>query len=208
MGMIIPFMGINSQNLSDTLFTKVQQRVLSVIFGQPDRVFFGNEIIRLAGVGVGAVTRELNKLVSSGLIDVTRTGNQKHYQANPSSPIFSELRSIVLKTFGVADVLRQALLPFSDRIRVAFIYGSVAKGKDTAKSDIDLMVVSDNLGFSDIFAVLTEAEKQLGRQVSPTIYTGDEFSKKLRNGSDFINRVTYQPKIFIVGTENDISQLG
>jgi predicted nucleotidyltransferase len=201
-------MGIKVAGLSDTLFTKVQQRVLSIIFGQPDRAFYGNEIIRLAGVGIGAVTRELEKLVSSGLITVSRTGNQKHYQANPSSLIFSELRSIILKTFGVADVLRLALLPFADRIQAAFVYGSVAKGQDTARSDIDLMVVSDDIGFSDIFSVLTEAEKQLGRTVNPTIYTRLEWSRRLAEGNDFINRVLQQPKIFVMGTDSDISQPG
>lgn len=201
-------MGIISANLSDALFTKVQQRVLSIIFGHPDRTFFGNEIIRLAGVGTGAVTRELDKLVSSGLIMVIRTGNQKHYQANPSSPIYSELRGIVLKSFGVSDVLRQALIPFVGRIQVAFIYGSVAKGQDTAKSDIDLMVVSDEVGYPDLFTVLSSAEKDLGRQISPTIYTHADWEKRRVEGNDFLARIMEQPKIFILGTENDISQPG
>ena len=195
-------------NLSDALFTKVQQRVLSIIFGQADRAFFGNEIIRHAGVGTGAVTRELDKLVTSGLITVTRTGNQRHYQANPSSPIYSELRGIVLKTFGVSDVLRLALSPFAESIRVAFIYGSIAKGQDTAKSDIDLMVISDEVGFPDLFTVLSDAEKSIGRQISPTIYTLADWGKRLTEGNDFIARILEQPKIFILGTENDISQPG
>jgi predicted nucleotidyltransferase len=207
MGMIIPFMGMITASLSDALFTKVQQRVLSIIFGQPDRVFFGNEIIRLAGVGIGAVTRELDKLVSSGLITVTRTGNQKHYQANPSSPIYTELRGIVLKTFGVSDLLRQALIPFAERIQVAFVYGSVAKGHDTAKSDIDLMVVSDEVGYPDLFTVLSDAEKDLGRQINPTIYTHADWEKRRAEGNDFIARIMEQPKIFILGTDNDVSQL-
>lgn len=206
--MIIPDMGTKESSLSDALFTKVQQRVLSIIFGQPDRAFYGNEIIRLAGVGIGAVTRELEKLVTSGLITVSRTGNQKHYQANPASLIFAELRSIILKTFGVADVLRHALLPFADRIQVAFIYGSVAKEHDTSRSDIDLMVVSDDLGFPDLFSVLTEAEEQLGRRVNPTIYTRVELNKRLADGNDFIRRVLEQPKIFVMGTDNDIRKPG
>jgi predicted nucleotidyltransferase len=201
-------MGMSNISLSDVLFSKVQQRVLSIIFGQPDRAFFGNEIIRLAGVGTGAVIRELDKLVSSGLVSVTRIGNQKHYQSNHSSPIFSELRGIVLKTFGVSDVLRQALSPFAERIQVAFIYGSVAKGQDTAKSDIDLMVVSDEVGYSDLFAALSDAEKAVGRQISPTIYTNADWKKRLTEGNDFIARILEQPKIFMLGTENDIRQSG
>lgn len=206
--MIVPNMRTMQTGLSTPLFTKVQQRVLSLLFGQPDRAFFGNEIIRLAGVGVGAVMRELEKLVASGLVNVSRTGNQKHYQANQSSPIFSELRSIVLKTFGVADILRQALLPFADRIRVAFVYGSVAKGQDTAKSDIDLMLVSNDLAYPDLFSVLSEVEKQIRRPVNPTIYTQEELNKRMAAGNDFITRVLDQPKIFVIGSDNDIRQSG
>lgn len=201
-------MGTFNASLAEALFTKVQQRVLSLLFGQPDRTYYGNEIVRLAGVGVGAAMRELNKLVSSGLVIVSRTGNQKHYQANPASPIFNELRSIVLKTFGVTDVLRHILLPFAIRIQVAFIFGSVAKGQDTAKSDIDLMIVSDDLAYPDLFAVLAEAEKDLGRPVNPTIYTPEEMSKRLHDGNDFIRRILEQPKIFILGTDRDIQPSG
>jgi predicted nucleotidyltransferase len=195
-------------SLSDALFTRVQQRVLSVLFGHPDRTYFVNELIRLAGVGVGAVTRELAKLVSAGLVTVSWTGNQKHYQANKASPIFAELRGIVLKTFGVADILHQALVPFSDHIKTAFIYGSVAKGEDTAKSDIDLLVLSDNLAYPDLFAVLTEAEKQLGRPVKPTIYTTEELDRRLASGNEFISRILDLPKIFIIGSESDIRESG
>ena len=120
-------MGMNYTNTSDVLFTKVQQRVLALLFGQPDRSFYGNEIVRIAGVGVGAAVRELDKLATAGLINVSRIGNQKHYQANPASPIFEELRGIILKTFGVGDVLRQALMPIANSIKIAFIFGSVAK---------------------------------------------------------------------------------
>lgn len=201
-------MGIKELGLSDALFTKAQQRVLSVLFGQPDRSYYGNEIVRLAGVGVGAVMRELDKLASSGLVIVTRIGNQKHYQANPASPVFDELRGIVLKTFGVADVLRQALLPLVDRIQVAFIFGSVAKGQDTSRSDIDLMIISSDIAYPDIFSTLAEAEKQLGRPVNPTIYSREELNTKLASGNDFLNRVLEQPKIFLMGSDDDIRQPG
>ncbi len=199
-------MGTTNYSLSDALFTRVQQRVLSVLFGHPDRTYFGIEIIGLAGVGVGAVRRELDKLVSSGLVIVTRTGNQKHYQANQSSSIFSELRGIVLKTFGVADALRQALFPFSDRIKIAFIYGSVAKGQDTATSDIDLFILSDDLAYPDLFAVLTDVEKQIDRPVKPTIYSREELNSRIASGNEFISRILDQPKIFIIGSESDVSK--
>lgn len=197
-------MGIIAVSASDALFTKVQQRVLALLFGQPDRSFYGNEIVRIAGVGVGAAVRELDKLAAAGLVNVSRIGNQKHYQANPGSPIFGELRSIILKTFGVGDVLRQTLMPIASSIQIAFIFGSVAKMQDTASSDIDLMVISDNLGYAELFPLLTEAEKSLGRPVNPTIYTVEEFAGKLSSGSDFLKRVMEQPKIFLIGSEDDI----
>jgi predicted nucleotidyltransferase len=201
-------MGFKELGLSDVLFTKAQQRVLSVLFGQPDRSYYGNEIVRLAGVGVGAVMRELDKLASSGLVTVTRIGNQKHYQANPASPVFDELRGIVLKTFGVADVLRQALLPLVDRIQAAFIFGSVAKGQDTSRSDIDLMIISGDIAYPDMFSILAEAENQLGRPVNPTIYSREELNTKLASGNDFLNRVLEQPKIFLMGSDDDIRSPG
>src|SRR5437667_8011461 len=124
-----------SPGLADALFAKVQQRVLAVLFGNPGRSFYANEIIGLAGSGTGAVQRELARLEASGLVTVTRIGQQKHYQANATSPVFEELRALVLKTFGLTEVLRAALEPSSPSIRAAFVYGSIAKGKDTAASD-------------------------------------------------------------------------
>src|SRR5262249_26657782 len=153
--------------LADALFAKVQHRVLGVLFGSPRRSFYANELIALARSGTGAVQRELRRLEASGLVIVTRVGNQKHYQANSSSPIFEELRAIVLKTVGLADVLRVALAPVSKDIRAAFVYGSVAKGQDTAASDVDLMVVSDRLSHADLFVALERATAQLGRKVAP-----------------------------------------
>jgi hypothetical protein len=129
--------------VADALFAKAQQRVLGVLFGNPRRSFYANEVIGLARSGTGAVQRELARLESAGLVTAVRIGKQKHYQANPASPVFPELRGLVLKTSGLADVLREGLAPVSNSIRVAFVYGSIAKGEDTAASDIDLMVVSD-----------------------------------------------------------------
>ena len=146
-----------SPGLADALFAKVQQRVLGVLFGNPLRSFYANEVIGLARSGTGAVQRELARLEASGLVTVTRVGKQKHYQANAASPVFEELRALVLKTFGLADVLRAALAPASRSIRAAFVYGSIAKGQDTAASDIDLMVISDRLTYADLFAA------QIGR---------------------------------------------
>jgi predicted nucleotidyltransferase len=131
-------------------------------------------------------------------------GRQKHYQANRNSPVFQEVRGIVLKTFGLADVLRAALAPSSDTIRAAFIYGSVAKGTDSASSDIDVMVVADGMTYSGVFETFAAAEEMLGRKVNPTLYSPEEFSKKLRGDNHFVTRVINQPKIMLIGDENDL----
>ena len=195
-----------SVNLSDALFSKVQARVLGLLFGNPDRSFYANELFRLAGSGTGAGVRELAKLSASGLVTVHKIGNQKHYQANREAPIFEELRGIVLKTFGMADLLRQGLLPMHDKISVAFIYGSIAKGSDTAKSDIDVMVIGDNIAYPDVYSALMPAEKQLGRKVNPSIYNKEDAIKKLRGGNAFLTRIIAQPKIFLIGSEHDLPE--
>ena len=194
-----------SPGLADALFAKVQQRVLGVLFGNPRRSFYANEVIGLARSGTGAVQRELARLEASGLVTVTRVGRQKHYQANASSPVFEELRALVLKTFGLADVLRTALAPVSESIRAAFVYGSIAKGQDTAASDIDLMVVSDRLTYPDLFAALEQASTQLGRKIAPTIYSSKQLAKRVKQDNAFVTRVLAQPKLWMIGDENDLA---
>ena len=217
MGFIIPTMGMKSRTrpkplkaspppgLADALFAKVQQRVLGVLFSNPHRSFYANEVIGLARSGTGAVQRELARLEASGLVTATRVGKQKHYQANASSPLFAELRALVLKTSGLADVLRSALEPVSPSIRAAFVYGSIAKGEDTATSDIDLMIVSDRLTYADLFAAVEGASAQLGRKVAPTIYSLKELSKRLKQDNAFVKRVLAQPKLWLIGDESGLA---
>lgn len=190
--------------LADALFTKGQQRVLGVLFGNPDRSFFATEIFSLAGTGRGAAQRELSRLESVGLVTVTRIGNQKHYQANRASPIFTELRGIVLKTAGLADVLRAALAPFARDIDAAFVFGSVAKQQDRSSSDIDVMILSDNVAYPDLFTAFAIAEERLGRKVNPTIYSPLEFARRRREKNAFLTRVLAQPKIWLIGGNDDI----
>ena len=194
-----------SPGLADALFAKVQQRVLGVLYGNPRRSFYANEVIALARSGTGAVQRELRRLEASGLVTVTRIGKQKHYQANAGSPVFEELRALVLKTVGLADVLRAALAPVSRGIRAAFVYGSIAKGQDTAASDIDLMVISDRLTHADLFAALEQATAQLGRKVAPTIYSSKELTKRVKQENAFMTRVLAQPKLWLIGDERDLA---
>jgi len=194
--------------LGEALFSKTQRQVLGLLFGNPGRSYYANEIVRFAGVGIGSVQRELEKLAGVGLLTVTQIGNQKHYQANRAAPIYEELRGIVLKTFGLADVLREALASLADRIRVAFVYGSVAKATDTASSDIDILIVSASLGYSDVVALLADTEARLGRAVNPTLYKPTDFARKLAEDNAFLSRVLDQPKIFLIGAEDDIPKPG
>ena len=204
LGIKIPVMGI----YADALFTKTQQRVLAVLFGQPHRSFYANEIIGLAASGSGAVQRELARLEAAALITMRRVGNQKHYQANQDAPIFVELRGIILKTFGVADVLRAALQPWLPLVDVAFVYGSLAKGTEHAGSGVDLMVIGMLPSNAQLLEALLPARAQLGRVVNPTLYTPEEFAQRRRDGKSFILRVLEQPKIFVKGSEHDIIRLG
>jgi predicted nucleotidyltransferase len=197
-------MGINSIGLADALFSKVQQRVLGLLFVNTDRSFYTNEIVRFVDSGIGVVQRELEKLAQSGLVTIKKIGNQKHYQANPDTPIFAELRGIVLKTVGLADILRLALLPLSDKIQAAFIYGSIAKGSDTAKSDIDILIIGTDLAYADVYEALSAHESDIGRPVNPSIYSTQELQRKLAEDNAFVSRVLEQPKIFLIGSGNDL----
>ena len=191
--------------LAGALFTGTQQRVLALLFGQPNRSFYASELITLARAGSGAVQRELAKLSKSGLVTVKTIGSQKHYQANPGSPIFAELHSITQKTVGLAEPLRDALTPLARKIRAAFVYGSVAKRQDTAASDVDVMLLSDELSYGDVFSALEDVGVWLGRTVNPTILTQQEFSKRVKRKEAFLTRVLAQPKIWLIGREDDLA---
>ncbi len=195
----------NTLSVADALFTKSRQRVLALIFGNPGRTFYANELIALAGSGSGAVQRELAKLERAGLVVVRRVGNQKHYRANVDAPVFAPLRDLILKTSGLADVLRASLASIGGRIRAAFVYGSVAMKRDTAVSDIDLMIISDDLSYADLFTILEDASKRLGRTVNPTIYSRPELARRIRRQNSFVTRVLKQPRIWLIGGTRDLS---
>ena len=201
--MIKPNMGTNHTAshsvIADALFSKVRQRVLGVLFGAPNTSFYTNELIGLVQSGAGAVQRELADLADAGLLTVRKQGNQKHFQANSASPVFAEMRSLVLKTMGLADVLRAALAPLAPQIGQAFVFGSIAKQQDTAESDVDLLVVSDTLGYGDVFAAVEGATHTLGRPINPAMYTAADFHARLQGDNAFIKRVMEQPKIWLIG---------
>jgi predicted nucleotidyltransferase len=192
------------RSLADALFSTTQQRVLGLLFGQPERSFYATEVIGLVGAGSGVVQRELAKLEQSGLALIHKVGTQKHYQANRESPLFSELCAIARKTFGLAEPIREALAPLASKIAAAFVYGSVAKRKDTASSDIDLMVVSDQVTYADVFAALEPITSRLGRLVNPTVYTTKDFVRRRKQGNAFLTRVVAQPKVWVIGGEDEL----
>lgn len=194
-----------SASLSGALFTTTQQRVLASLFGQPGRSYAVNELIQATGAGSGAVQRELARLAGSGLLTVEHVGNQKRYRANPDAPIHDELVSIVRKTFGLAEPLREALAPLAGRIHAAFLYGSVAKGNDTARSDIDLMLIADELTYAEAMLALHPVAERLGRQVNPTVYARDELRARIDAGNSFITRVLQQPRQWLIGGDDDLA---
>jgi predicted nucleotidyltransferase len=209
LGIKVPNMGNTNtstpagrNSLAAALFTQTQQRVLGLLFGQPQRRFTVSELIALTGAGSGAVQRELAKLAHSGLVTMQPVGNQKHYQANPAAPIHDELVAIVRKTVGLAEPLREALASLAPRITAAFVYGSVAKARDHAGSDIDLMLVSDTLTYAEVMLAIHPLIEQLGRDINPTLYTQAELQQRLGEGSAFVTRVLEQPQLWIMGNKD------
>ena len=210
LGIIKPIMGISETSedaplsISDALFPLVRQRVLALLYGQAERSFYANEVIALAQSGSGAVQRELAGLSEAGLLTVSRVGNQRHYQANSACPVYAELRGLVLKTSGLADVLRAALLPIAAQISGAFVYGSVAKQTAGSGSDVDVMLVSEALSYAQVFGALETAATQLARPVNPTLYTLTELKQRISQDRAFIKRVLEQPKIWLLGSEREL----
>lgn len=195
-------------SVADALFTTTQQRVLALLFGQPQRSFFTQQLIELAGGGRGAVQRELERLQQSGLIVQSTQGNQKHYQANSSSPVFTELCGIVGKLLGPADILRDALGPIAEKVQLALLYGSAAAHRDTAHSDFDLLLISDELTLEEVYEALTPAEKRLDRPINPTLYTHTEFRKRLERRNPFLIKLLDGATINLMGNKDDFVAAG
>jgi predicted nucleotidyltransferase len=192
-------------SVADALFTTGQQRVLGLLFGNPSRSYYTGEIIALSDAGTGSVQRVLARLAAAGLVTVSAIGNQKHYQANCDAPIFPQLHELVLKTFGLADILRDALRPLGSKIDAAFVYGSMAKDEDSATSDVDMMIISDAVGYGDIYLQLEDAAGRLGRKVNPTIHSRATLMKSVKDRNAFVTRVLAQPKIWLIGDESELA---
>ena len=192
------------QSLASILLPEYRRRVLGLLLLRPDEPLHGREIARRTGLPAGTVTRELNKLADVGLLKREKRGNQQVYAGDTSSPIFTELASILRKTSGMADVLTQALLPVAKKVRVAFVFGSVAQGKETSGSDVDVMLIGD-ISFRQAVTLLHPAQSELGREINPKLYTIAEFTKA--RAQSFMRDVISKPKIFLIGNERDLAEL-
>ncbi|MEY2342053.1 nucleotidyltransferase domain-containing protein [Acidithiobacillus sp. IBUN Pt1247-S3] len=176
--------------------------MLSLLYGQPERSFYTKEILRLTGMGVATIKRELDRMLAAGILNMTRIGNQHHYQANPRCPIYGELLGIVKKTFGATEVIRLALEPLVGRIDRAFIFGSVASGKETAASDIDLLIIGDP-GFANVVGALYPVQAMLGREVNPKIYRREEWEQLNNAKNGFVTEVMTRPRMDVIGADDE-----
>jgi predicted nucleotidyltransferase len=196
----------NSEGISRVLFGRTRTAVLSLLYGHPDESFYLRQLVRATGSGNGATQREVKQLSAAGLIVRKNIGPQTHYQANRHSPIFAELRKLLLKTAGARELLREALAPIRDSIHVAFVYGSIATQTDRPESDMDLMIIG-TADFDDVVSRLASAQAQLRREINPSIYPAKEWRTKLAAGNHFLNDVAKAPKLFIIGSENELREL-
>lgn len=186
-------------SIATALFSDSQSRILPWLFGQPERRYHLSELRRLTGLGSASLQRELGKLVAAGLVDSERVGNLRCFQANAKSPVFEELVALTRKTLGAQTLLREALAPLSRRLDSAFLYGSVARGTDTAKSDIDVMLVGDDLLLTEVLERLLPVESKLGRRVHPTLVTPAEYKRGRARKDSFLHRVLAQPVVPLIG---------
>lgn len=208
LGTIAPNMSASAgtDELDGVLFGKTRRALLALLFSHPDESYYLRQLARLTRVGMGALQRELKSLSEAGIIAVRVQGRQSFFQANPQCPVFEELKGLILKTSGAADVLRAALAPMAGDIQVAFIFGSVARGGQTRQSDLDIMVVG-NVEFSQVVSALSPAQETLGREINPVVYSQDEFKSKAMQGLSFFKQVMESSKLFIVGGASDLKKL-
>jgi predicted nucleotidyltransferase len=195
-------------SIATALFSESQSKVFRWLFGQPDRVFHLSELRRLTGLGSASLQRELNRLAEAGLVHSERVGNLRRFQANPQSPVYSDLIALTRKTVGMEPLLREALLPLLPRLKAAWIFGSVAKQTDTSQSDIDIMLIGENLSLGDILEHLTPLEAQLCRRINPTCYSPADFERRRAEPDSFVNRILSQPILPLIGDVNESARAG
>jgi len=194
------------KDVSTLLFGKARRAILSLLYGHPEESYYLRQIVRMVGFGLGTVQREVRLLTEAGIITQRRSGHQVYFRANTDSPVFKERASLITKTTGIGDTLRAALSPFNECIKVALVYGSVARGDESRGSDIDLLIIGE-ITFAELVKVLRSAQETLGREINPTVYPVEEFRSRVSEGHYFIQNVLDGPKIFVIGDENELKRL-
>ena len=197
---------VDDQVAGRSLFGHTRSALLAMLYGHADQSFYVRQLVRAVGAGHGAVQRELKHLTEMGLVLRRTQGNQVLYQANSQSPIFSEVKSLITKTVGIHDVIRSALVSLGSEIQIAFVYGSVARQKERADSDVDLMILG-NASFSDVVSALGPAQTALGREINPTLFPVSEFRSKLAAGNHFLRSVMKEKRLFVLGTDNELAKM-
>jgi predicted nucleotidyltransferase len=199
---------VGRDRIAEALFGQTRRQLLALFFGRPQQAFYVREVARETGAGIGAVQRELKRLHAAGLIDREASGSNVHYRANRDSPVFDELHALLTKTAGIGDIIRKALR--SSRVRkeidVAFIYGSVAKGHQAGQSDIDLMIIGD-ASLVELLPAIRKAQDRLAREINPTVYDRYDLQERALTGDSFITRVLKQPRIMVIGTDDELERL-
>jgi len=194
------------RSISSVLFGRTRRAILSLLYGHPDESYYLREIVRATGFGVGSVQRELAQLAEAGIIRRTDSGHQVYFRANSDSPIFKDLKNLITKTAGAAEIIREALAPLSDRISIAFLYGSVARGEETRQSDVDVLIVGD-ISFAEAVKALRGAQESLNREINPSVYPVEEFHSRVIEQHYFIREVLSGPKVFVVGDAHELERL-
>jgi predicted nucleotidyltransferase len=198
---------MTSDRIPGALFTKTQQAVLGLLFANVERAYHLRGIVRESGIGQGTIQRELQRLTEAGIILREKQGQQVLYRANRNSPVFPELRGLIIKTCGLAQQLGAALAGVEERIQVAFMYGSMVRGDETGSSDIDLLIIG-SLTLRDVVKSLGGVQQTLGREINPAVYTPREYRMKMNTGHHFLTALQKEPKIFLIGDEDELRRLG
>lgn len=192
--------------LLDLLFGSYRQRVLTQLLLHPDDAYHVRELARLTGTTAGTLHKELTRLAEAGLLSREKQGNQVRYRANRECPVYPELAGLIRKTGGAAIVLADALRTMNPRPQLALVFGSLARGEENARSDVDLLVIGD-VAFADVVRALHPAQEALQREINPVVYNAAEFARRVAGKDSFVTNILSHPKLFVIGTENDLAKL-
>lgn len=200
-------MRTRNSEVAEVLFGQIRSGILALLYGRPNQSFYLRQIARHIGASTGAVQRDIVQLSKAGLVNRIPEGSQVFYRANSSSPVFDEMRGLVAKTLGVQDTLQFLLTPYAKKIKVAFVYGSVARHEETVQSDVDLMIVG-SVTLEELIPTLERAQSLLGREVNATVYSLKEFCSKLDSQNHFLQSVLEDKKLFLVGSKDELGKVG